>query len=169
MAKDPQETKAEQRVTKAALQETNKKVALQEAKAALQKAKEEQTETETKTEREVANLKAMRTTQGAHEGSSSLVGSDRIVSGSFDKTIKVWRLADGNCEKTLEGHRRTSPVWQSCPGGQPIVSGSHDSVLKIWRLVDGSCESREDPPRTWVWCLLCGGAARGGADRLWLP
>ena len=73
VAKDLQETKAEQRETKVALQET--KVALQEAKVE---------QTETKTQREVANLKATRTTQGAHEGSSSLVGSDRIVSGSRD-------------------------------------------------------------------------------------
>ena len=130
-----QETNAEQRETKAALNETKAalqeakmalqeteaehretKVALQETKAALQETKVEQTETKAELRNskrkleplerdEVASIKATRTTQGAHEGSPSLVGSDRSVSGPHDKTLKVWRLVDRSCEKTtLEGH-----------------------------------------------------------------
>ena len=89
----------------------------------------------------MASLKATRATQGAHEGSPSLVGSDRSVSGSHDDTLKVWRLADGSCEKTLQGHKRVRVFCVVVlPGGDRMVSCSCDNTLKIWRLADGSCE-----------------------------
>jgi WD40 repeat protein len=30
---------------------------------------------------------------------------DTIVSGSSDKTLKIWDVASGTCQATLEGHR----------------------------------------------------------------
>ena len=33
----------------------------------------------------------------------AILGPDQIVSGSADKTVKIWN-ADGKCLKTLEGH-----------------------------------------------------------------
>ena len=30
---------------------------------------------------------------------------DTIVSGSRDKTLKIWDVASGTCQATLEGHR----------------------------------------------------------------
>ena len=112
----------------------------------------------------MASLKATRATQGAHEGSPSLVGSDRSVSGSSDKTLKVWRLADGSCEKTLEGHM--SIVSRGWPGGERIVSGSDDSVLKVWRLEDGSCEKTLEGHGSAVSCVAV--LPGGGAGRFWL-
>ena len=35
--------------------------------------------------------------------SVAILGPDRIVSGSLDKTVKIWNT-DGECLKTLEGH-----------------------------------------------------------------
>ena len=34
----------------------------------------------------------------------------RVVSGSHDKTVKVWDAATGECVATLEGH--SSWVWR---------------------------------------------------------
>ena len=113
-----QETKAELQETKAALQET--KAELQETKAEQRATKAELRDSKRKLEpleREVASLKAIRMTQGAHEGSSSLVDSGMIVSGSFDKTLKVWRLDDGSCEKTLQGHGNFVRCVAVLPGG----------------------------------------------------
>ena len=31
------------------------------------------------------------------------LGNNTLVSGSFDKTIKIWDIATGECIKTLEG------------------------------------------------------------------
>ena len=69
-------------------------------------------------------------------------GGERVVSGSNDDTLKVWRLADGSCETILQGHKR---VHVFCcvavlPGGDRVVSCSCDNTLKVWRLSDGTCE-----------------------------
>ena len=70
-------------------------------------------------------------------------GGERIVSGSDDSVLKVWRLEDGSCEKTLQGHKRVH-VFCCCvavlPGGDRVVSCSCDNTLKVWRLSDGTCE-----------------------------
>lgn len=59
----------------------------------------------------------------------------RLVSGSSDKTLKVWDAANGHETLTLKGH--TSPVSSVVfsPDGKRIVSGGDDKTIKIW---DGS-------------------------------
>jgi len=55
-----------------------------------------------------------------------------IVSGSYDKTIKVWNKSTSRCEYTLRGHSE----WVSCVDSnqRAIVSGSWDASLKLWDL-----------------------------------
>eukprot|EP00455_Lapot_gusevi_P012988 TRINITY_DN1625_c0_g2_i1.p1 TRINITY_DN1625_c0_g2~~TRINITY_DN1625_c0_g2_i1.p1 ORF type:complete len:503 (+),score=102.86 TRINITY_DN1625_c0_g2_i1:93-1601(+) len=63
-----------------------------------------------------------------------------LVSGSYDKTIKVWNIRTGNCVNTLRGH--TGWVSSLQLFGNHIISGSWDSTLKIWSLSDdhtGNC------------------------------
>ena len=63
-----------------------------------------------------------------------------IVSGSEDRTVKVWEAESGRLLRSLEGH--TSGVWAVAvsPDGRTIVSGSEDRTLRAWDLVSG--ESR---------------------------
>ena len=58
----------------------------------------------------------------------------RIVSGSRDKTLKVWDAQTGKETLTLKGH--TSPVRSVSfsPDGKRIVSGSHDKTVKVWDI-----------------------------------
>jgi WD40 repeat protein len=60
-----------------------------------------------------------------------------LVSGSMDKTIKVWRLSDGKLLRTLSGHRVSVNSVAISPDGQTLVSGSMDKTIKVWRLSDG--------------------------------
>jgi len=55
-----------------------------------------------------------------------------IVSGSWDRTIKVWNVLTNQLLATLEGH--TGSVWcvAITPDGKRIVSGSSDKKIKIW-------------------------------------
>ena len=57
-----------------------------------------------------------------------------IVSGSNDRTIKIW---DGEkCIKTLEGHNYSVNSVAYSPDGRYIVSGSDDGTIKIWDAID---------------------------------
>ena len=56
-----------------------------------------------------------------------------LVSGSYDKTIKVWNLSTGKEIYTLTGH--TGGIWSIVisDDGQTLVSGSYDWTIKAWR------------------------------------
>lgn len=53
---------------------------------------------------------------------------DLIVSGSTDRTIRVWDIATGTCLHTLYGH--TSTVRCLALHGDIIVSGSRDATVR---------------------------------------
>jgi WD40 repeat protein len=58
----------------------------------------------------------------------------RIVSGGWDKTVKVWDAQAGQETLTLKGHAvEVSSVCFS-PDGNRIVSGSYDKTLKVWDI-----------------------------------
>ena len=56
----------------------------------------------------------------------------RIVSGSVDKTLKVWDAETGQEVLTLNGHTQTVTSVSFSPNGRRIVSGSYDNTLKVW-------------------------------------
>jgi hypothetical protein len=60
-----------------------------------------------------------------------------LVSGSLDKTIKVWNLSTGKEIRTLTGH--TDAVWSVAlsADGQTLVSGGLDQTIKVWNLSTG--------------------------------
>ena len=61
----------------------------------------------------------------------------RAVSGSGDKTLKVWDLVTGQVLATLEGHTEDVETLAVTPDGLRAVSGSEDKTLKVWDLVTG--------------------------------
>ena len=60
----------------------------------------------------------------------------RIVSGSADKTVKIWDANSGKELQTLRGHASGVRSVAFSPDGQRIASGSADKTLKIWALTD---------------------------------
>ena len=70
---------------------------------------------------------------------SVAISSDNtfIISGSEDKTIRIWDVASGNLLNVLEGHTsRISSVALS-KNDQFIVSGSLDKTVRLWDRVTG--------------------------------
>ena len=61
----------------------------------------------------------------------------RIVTGSWDQTAKVWDAASGRELLSLKGHRW--PIWcvAFSPDGQRIVTGSWDQTAKVWEAASG--------------------------------
>jgi WD40 repeat protein len=60
-----------------------------------------------------------------------------LVSGSRDKTIKIWHLETGELLNTLNGHRDGVHAITLSPNGQMIASGSADKTIKLWHLETG--------------------------------
>jgi len=60
-----------------------------------------------------------------------------IVSGSRDKTIKVWNLHTGKLSRNFAGHSDTVETVAISADGHIIVSGSHDKTIKVWNLHTG--------------------------------
>ena len=56
----------------------------------------------------------------------------RLASASADKTVRVWRVADGACLATLVGHEKgcSECAWSAC--GRYVVSASDDKNVHLW-------------------------------------
>ena len=61
-----------------------------------------------------------------------------LVSGSDDKSINIWNLANGNLIRTLASHSRSVNSVAISPDGQTLVSGSDDKTINIWNLANGN-------------------------------
>ena len=65
----------------------------------------------------------------------------RIVSGSYDGTIKVWDLATGKCV-AMETSGGFNPIKGVAvfPDGRRVVSGaSKSNKIKVWNAATGEC------------------------------
>lgn len=62
-----------------------------------------------------------------------------MMSGSYDKTIKIWNTDTGELIRTLVGH--TMGVKAIVFDEQKLISGGLDSTLKVWNWRTGECIS----------------------------
>ncbi|MDZ8241553.1 MAG: hypothetical protein RMZ69_31115 [Nostoc sp. ChiQUE01a] len=60
-----------------------------------------------------------------------------IVSGSHDKTIKLWDVCTGRQIYTLEGHSSYIHSVAFSPDGKIFASGSDDKTIKLWNVTTG--------------------------------
>ncbi|MFN8467927.1 MAG: effector-associated domain EAD1-containing protein [Caldilineaceae bacterium] len=60
-----------------------------------------------------------------------------VISGSWDKTLRVWDLASGETVRTLSGHTDWVRGVAVTPDGRQVVSGAEDKTLRVWDLASG--------------------------------
>jgi WD40 repeat protein/cytidylate kinase len=60
-----------------------------------------------------------------------------IVSGSQDKTVRVWNAQTGDQVAVLEGHSKSVSSASFSPDTQQIVSGSWDKTVRVWNAQTG--------------------------------
>ena len=82
---------------------------------------------------------------GALRGHGSVVGSvafspdgTRIVTGSWDKTARIWDAAAGSEVKTLRGHSEAVNWAAYSPDGKRILTASSDGTARLWDAATGA-------------------------------
>lgn len=72
-----------------------------------------------------------------HDSISSLaVGNGVLYSGSWDKSIKVWRLTDFKCVESLDSHMDAVNALAVDTHNNLLYSGSGDATIKVFQKLD---------------------------------
>jgi WD40 repeat protein len=61
------------------------------------------------------------------------------LSGSQDKTVRLWDIKSGQCCQTFKEHTEGITSVTFLPGESSAMSGSHDNTLRKWDLHSGKC------------------------------
>ena len=65
--------------------------------------------------------------------------SNAALSGSFDKSVRLWDLRTGQCVRIMEGHSHWVTSVSMDSACKTAVSGSRDEKVKLWDLGSGRC------------------------------
>jgi WD40 repeat protein len=68
-----------------------------------------------------------------------------LYSGSWDRTVKVWRVADSRCLETLPAHADAVNAVAAAGFDALLLTGSADGTVKVWRR---SSEDEDHRTRT---------------------
>ncbi len=78
-----------------------------------------------------------------HRGSIAAVSTTKddrfVLSGGSDKTLKLWNIESGECQRTFVGHDAEVSALAVVPNGPFVVSGSRDETLRLWNIESGEC------------------------------
>ena len=90
-----------------------------------------------------------------HFVSSLALNSDstKLVSGSWDKTIRLWDIPTSKSEKIFKGHTKDVLCIAFSHDERLIFSGGMDNTLKYWNT-KGELRFDNNQFRGWVSCIL---------------
>ena len=88
---------------------------------------------------ELVNILGSRRFRHARHVTSVAFSPDgqRALSGSEDKTLKLWEVETGKEIATWRGHESWVTSVAFSPDGQRALSGSGDDTLKLWEVETG--------------------------------
>jgi predicted Zn finger-like uncharacterized protein len=88
-----------------------------------------------------ASGRCLRTFEGHTDGVSSVSFSPDgrlALTGSNDKTLRLWNVATGECLRTLRGHTDDVESASFSPDGRLALSGS-GVTMRLWEVATGRC------------------------------
>lgn len=91
-----------------------------------------------------------------HFVSDVVISTDGMfaLSGSWDKTLRLWDLSQSTSTRTFQGHNSDVLSVAFSADNRQIVSGSRDKSIKLWNTL-GVCKYTilEDGHSEWVSCV----------------
>lgn len=82
------------------------------------------------------NKKLIEKTKGVKE---QKINKEYVISGSRDKTIKIWDVFGSSCIYTFNGHDNWVRSIAMHPNGKYLISSSDDKSIRVWELKTGRC------------------------------
>mmetsp|Transcript_91771 Transcript_91771/g.137439 ORF Transcript_91771/g.137439 Transcript_91771/m.137439 type:complete len:317 (-) Transcript_91771:165-1115(-) len=83
------------------------------------------------------------------------------LSGSWDKTMRLWDLNTGATVRTFQGHTKDVNSVAFSGDNRQIVSGSRDRTIKLWNtLAECKYTMTEDMHTDWVSCVVFSPSAK---------
>ncbi|KAL8807619.1 MAG: hypothetical protein Q9182_000603 [Xanthomendoza sp. 2 TL-2023] len=81
----------------------------------------------------------VRVLTGHHHSVRAIAAhADTLVSGSYDCTVRVWKISTGEMIHRLAGHTQKVYSVVLDPKRNRCISGSMDNMVKVWSLDTGS-------------------------------
>ncbi|GAB7350376.1 hypothetical protein MBLNU459_g1002t2 [Dothideomycetes sp. NU459] len=86
------------------------------------------------------NPYSLRVLQGHHNSVRAIAAhGDTLVSGSYDCTVRIWKISTGELLHSLRGHtQKVYSVVLDHDRGR-CISGSMDNLVKVWSIDSGMC------------------------------
>ena len=90
--------------------------------------------------RDTDNPYFLRTLSGHHNSVRAIAAhGDTLISGSYDCTVRVWKISNGDLIHRLQGHTQKVYSVVLDHARNRCISGSMDNLVKVWDLNTGSC------------------------------
>ena len=82
----------------------------------------------------------VRALTGHHHSVRAIAAhGDTLVSGSYDHTVRVWKISTGETVQRLQGHTQKVYSVVLDHARNRCISGSMDNLVKVWSLETGQC------------------------------
>ncbi|KAF1930117.1 WD40 repeat-like protein [Didymella exigua CBS 183.55] len=82
----------------------------------------------------------IRALTGHHHSVRAIAAhGDTLVSGSYDCTVRVWKVSTGETLQRLQGHTQKVYSVVLDHARNRCISGSMDNLVKVWSLETGQC------------------------------
>ena len=82
----------------------------------------------------------IRTLTGHHHSVRAIAAhGDTLISGSYDCSVRVWKISTGEALQRLQGHTQKVYSVVLDHARRRCISGSMDNLVKVWSLDSGTC------------------------------
>ncbi len=82
----------------------------------------------------------LRVLTGHHNSVRAIAAhGDTLISGSYDCTVRVWKISNGDLIHRLQGHTQKVYSVVLDYARRRCISGSMDNLVKVWDLKTGDC------------------------------